>query len=428
MARTLTRPMFRKGGMARREEYMGGGIKTIRPKYMGGGMTGIMSGIVPDAGLTPRAGFQEGSDYTPKIKLDERSALERFLGVPPPNETRKEAEERLYGYDNLGQAIDTTGRNIIGYSADAAGNFVANPLINAFNFLTGTDFETSPYNTKQLLLDKATNTVRDKDGKIISTNQKPIEKKPKVKDEINPLNITGGEKDIKDEESALMEAYKEYAPIFEKELGVSSDDTKKSLYLDLAKFGAGLLAQPGGDLVGAIGKAAEKPLEGAGETVKEQSAAKRQAKLLALQTAIKENEGGPLDKTLKAIAKAQGYTGKDKLKKAYKDYSILQTNDSTARAQDTKSYREFAKEKNVNPEGFQMNIKKLLASDDADLVGKFNKKLPVTKDGVADVDEIVDKEYYIGEGGELYRADKSTDPPRLLEPGEDGFKDSEKEE
>ena len=42
---------------------MGGGIKTIRPKYMGGGMTGIMSGIVPDAGLTPRTGFQTGKTF-----------------------------------------------------------------------------------------------------------------------------------------------------------------------------------------------------------------------------------------------------------------------------------------------------------------------------------------------------------------------------
>jgi len=53
--------MFRKGGMARREVYMGGGITTPRIKRMGGGMTGIMSGIVPDAGLTPRAGFQTGT-------------------------------------------------------------------------------------------------------------------------------------------------------------------------------------------------------------------------------------------------------------------------------------------------------------------------------------------------------------------------------
>ena len=34
MSRTLTRPMFRKGGMAQREEYMGGGITTPRIKRM----------------------------------------------------------------------------------------------------------------------------------------------------------------------------------------------------------------------------------------------------------------------------------------------------------------------------------------------------------------------------------------------------------
>ena len=61
MSRTLTRPMFRKGGEVKRSNYMGGGIKAVRPRYMGGGMTGIMSGITPDAGLTPRTGFQEGT-------------------------------------------------------------------------------------------------------------------------------------------------------------------------------------------------------------------------------------------------------------------------------------------------------------------------------------------------------------------------------
>ena len=29
MSRTLTRPMFRKGGMAQREKYMGGGLTGI---------------------------------------------------------------------------------------------------------------------------------------------------------------------------------------------------------------------------------------------------------------------------------------------------------------------------------------------------------------------------------------------------------------
>ena len=80
----------------------------------------------------------------------------------------------------------------------------------------------------------------------------------------------------------------------------------------------------------------------------------------------------------------------------------------------------------VNPYGFEKNIKKLLEGPDADLVGKFNKKLPYTKDGAPDVDEMVDKEYYVGEDGLLYRADKSTEPPTLLEPGDEGFSDSKK--
>ena len=45
-------------------------------------------------------------------------------------------------------------------------------------------------------------------------------------------------------------------------------------------------------------------------------------------------------------------------------------------------------------------------------------------DGVPDVDKMVDKEYYVGEDGDLYRADKSTDPPTLLQPGDDGFRDT----
>ena len=50
----------------------------------------------------------------------------------------------------------------------------------------------------------------------------------------NKGNITvSNEESTGDMETDLMKAYKEYAPIFEKELGVSADDTKKSLYMDL---------------------------------------------------------------------------------------------------------------------------------------------------------------------------------------------------
>ena len=56
MARILTRPMFRKGGLSQtaRPSYRGGGVTAIRPGYRGGGMNGIMSGI------TPRRGYANG--------------------------------------------------------------------------------------------------------------------------------------------------------------------------------------------------------------------------------------------------------------------------------------------------------------------------------------------------------------------------------
>ena len=229
--------------------------------------------------------------------------------------------------------------------------------------------------------------------------------------------------DIKDEETALMKAYKEYAPIFEKELGVSDEDTKKSLYLDLAKFGAGILAQPGGDLVGAIGKAAEKPLESAGETIKEESAAKRQAKLLALQTAIKENEGGPLDKTLEAIAKAQGYKGKDKLKQAYNDYVDLQTNDRTFQAAETKRYAESASSlglKFSNQEKYISESKKL-PSLYPELIGRFNEILP------DELDEDNVGAYYVSDTGRFVRVVKQDGEITAIGMNEEGFKDKPKE-
>ena len=162
----------------------------------------------------------------------------------------------------------------------------------------------------------------------------------KEKDE-EPEVITPPPK-IKDPEKSLMDVYGENKGIKDEVMGSADEDTKKSMWLQLAKFGAGLAAQPGGDLVGAIGKAAEKPLEGAGEVVKDVSTAKRQAKLLALQTAISENKPGSIGTALKDIAKAYNFKGKDKLEKAAAIYEKWQTRNTTAVAADVSAYRKFA--------------------------------------------------------------------------------------
>jgi hypothetical protein len=218
-------------------------------------------------------------------------------------------------------------------------------------------------------------------------------------------------------ESDLMRAYKEYAPIFEKELGVSPDDTKKQLWMQLAKFGTGLMAQPGGDLVGAIGKAAEKPLEGAGEVVKDVSTAKRQAKLLALQTAIKEGEPGQIGKAVKDIAKIY----KVSEEQAAAIYEKWNRNDSTARAQVNVRYAEQAKTLGLVKDNQNRYIAEAnkLETDYPELIGQFNEKLPEDNDDW----EIG---YYVSDTGRFVRVVEQDGKKVTIGMDEPGFSDKKK--
>ena len=453
MVRILKRPMFRRGGMPKNQ-----GITAVRSEYMGGGMTGIMSGIIPrpDAGLTPRIGYQTGTPpagtvlgqnfrMTPSGSSPIGTASRFF----PPTVVPQEPPRSVPRMEQLGRSFRnllTRGAGIPGAltTAGLAAGSVSGPAILAYLNRPTTKEELKVMKEMGPLdetlmeedyieYEKARTEAR-KNGTPLQKKdyfkdpeelQEDIDKaKLKKEDDNSLLDTTGGEKNIKDEESALMKAYKEYAPIFEKELGVSPEDTKKQLYLQLAKFGAGVAAQPGGDLVGAIGKAAMPAIEGAGATIKDQSSAKRQAKLLALQTAISEGKPGPIATGINDIAKIYGVSKKE----AAAIYEKWNARTAVGQAERTKRLTEFAEKRlNVNPEGFSMNIEKLLKDPELkDLVGEFNKKLPTDKNGAPDPDEMVDKEYYVGENGRLYRVDKSVEPPRLLEPGDKGFKDSKK--
>jgi hypothetical protein len=356
MNRILKRPMFRMGGRSD---------------------DGIMS---------VRRGYQEGGNTE-----DTRSGIEKFLGVPPPNETRAEAEKRLYGYDTLGQTIDTTGRNIIGYSADAAGNFIANPLINAFNFITGTDFETSPYNTKQLLLDRASNTVRDKEGNIISTNEK--EEK-----DINKIPVPTKKKKVpQDPEKELLDIYKENKGVIDEIMGNSDESTKRDLYLQLARFGAGLAAQPGGDLVGAIGRAAEKPLEGVGELLADKRKTEKDIKTLALQKSFEDMKEPEQIKFVKAIQKEYGL---DTFGEAYDLVTKSKKSSAQVNADNT-YYRETGKNLGVSPEGFRREMDKLDDNDLGYLIGELTRPDAALPE---DIDDRINGEYYVRPNGKAVRS------------------------
>ena len=147
------------------------------------------------------------------------------------------------------------------------GNFVTNPLAHTSNWVLGTDFNTPVYNTKQAKIDEWSGTTRDEAGNIISKEvtdiKRPGEDAQGTKEGDTVINQT---KEVvvgdNTRESDVKAIYEDILPLLQSTMGVDDSELSRQKYLELAKFGANLMAQPGGSLTRAIGKAAEQPLEG----------------------------------------------------------------------------------------------------------------------------------------------------------------------
>ena len=229
----------------------------------------------------------------------------------------------------------------------------------------------------------------------------------------NNNNIDDGLGDIGT--SDFEKSLNEYLPAIESALEIDDEATKRQLFLQLAKFGAGVLAQPGGDLVGTIGKAAIDPLEGTAKVLSDKQAAKRQAKLIAVQAAIKDMGPGSYGKNVQDIMKTFDLKGKDGRKQAGAIYNKILANDSTALSRDRDDLSSAAREdlrlKGGAIDAYVNNIRAIRESN-PELIGKFNKV--ITSD-----DKPTDQEYYVTEEGEFVRYDKETDS--FLQPGDNGF-------
>ena len=348
MSRTLTRPMFRKGGMAQREEYMGGGIKTIRPKYMGGGMTGIMSGIRPDAGLTPRVGYQEGTPpgllkraATGGLNLLKRGFSKAYNLIPeegigtilarnfpktaavgkgasimtapflptagiaaanyPVYPKGHPQEGEFMSKEDAREVLEGTG----GASSMATGKGVqAGGVGDIEGEAAMFDLETGEYPNKRYATKidyKSPEVVKVTNQELGLGDQDESNKKKK--------KIVTEEKELQ-KKSDLESIYGDLLPMIEKELGSDPDDTKRQLYVQLAQAGANLLAQPGGDLVGAIGKATKDPISNVGKVLEKESATDREAKLLAFKLAADRASPGETGRLIQDL-KNEGYSNEE---------------------------------------------------------------------------------------------------------------------
>ena len=181
-----------------------------------------------------------------------------------------------------------------------------------------------------------------------------------------------------------------YIKMFSEAFGDSPEDASRERYLQLAKFGANLLAQPGGDLVGAIGKAAAPSIEGLAASEAARRAGDREVKLAAVKTAIEKMDDPTADK-IKTLARIAGVPEEEvaKLMITGSGDSKMDRIETTAKALATTVGEEPA-----------LKIAQVLEEEGAVLAQaspiEIDPKTKKPKEGVSDG-------YYYDESGKVYK-------------------------
>jgi hypothetical protein len=247
MNRILKRPMFRMGGRS------DDGIMSVRRGYQEGGDVGfftkIMDAINPPSGKV----LKRMQDVQNAPSLGERL----FSPSTAPLEFRTQAEANEF--------LEANPENIRPIKLLETGETINLPSEDT--------------------------TVPDATGTVI--------------DSVKTVD-TGGETG----EQSDQELIKSYMDMFSEAMGESEEDVSRQRYLELAKFGANLLGQPGGDLVGSIGRAAAPSIQGLAEGAARKSAANREIKLAGLKTAIAQMDDPTADK-IKTLARMSGVSEKE---------------------------------------------------------------------------------------------------------------------
>jgi len=241
-----------------------------------------------------------------------------------------------------------------------------------------------------------TEQIPDIDKKEIDTRESKILEKPAPK-------IETEDKIQKPTQSDLKTVYEDLLPLFEKELGPDADEARRQKYMQLAKFGLGLLAQPGGSLAEAVGKAGAEPLAGLEAAAARESEAKRAPRLAALQAALKEAEPGkyrqavndlvkmgiPKERAIKIITE-QGTGTREQLKA-----NIIKADEAALSSEVSQdAARKIA-----------VKISKIPNKDYSDF-----SKLPKDKQGNIDTATLAEigEGYYYDEDGKVYSLEKGT--------------------
>jgi len=274
MSRILRRPMFR-----------GGPVSSYG--------TGIATGLgYNDGGRVGYAKAGEVKSYEDTIKDEERKQEILSKGFKTEEDFAKEYEKKIEQFDpGMLMGIDEFGPGTFGEKAT-----------EEFGILSS-DAAKNAYIAEQMA--EQNKIIKEAEGLGVSQDQLPKkEEKVEIEEKDTTTKINDGTGLNNFQEKSDKQVMQEYMDMFKESLGADKDELNRQRFLEIAKFGANLLAQPGGQTLGeAVGKAGAPALEGFSQIEAAERAADRQAKTLGFQAALKELEPGTLEKNAKALAK-----------------------------------------------------------------------------------------------------------------------------
>ena len=284
MNRILKRPMFRMGGRS------DDGIMSVRPGYAEGDSVrdSIKEEIYPSSLLgTTNKVLGNVNDFLYNNTIRRLANTAQFIGKTNPEYIEpRDSEEEMIDLVLKNRGLDTDGINLMG-SAEAS--------------------EPDESDLPPSLRGKKTDTID-------STDDGKTEK-------------------LSDNDLKTM--YEDLLPLFKSELSADEDELKRQKYLELAKFGANVLAQPGGDLIGSIGKAAAPSIEGLTRVAEAKRKTNAGAKAMALEAALKQADPGTIMKQVRDIMRLDpDISQKDALAKVLSTGSATKAATSQGRIDD----------------------------------------------------------------------------------------------
>ena len=278
MSRILRRPMFR-----------GGPVSSYG--------TGIATGLgYNDGGRVGYAKAGEVKSYEDTIKDEERKQEILSKGFKTEEDFKKEYENKIESSDPLMLlGIDEFGPGTYGEKAT-----------EQFEILSS-DAAKNAYVAEKMA--EQNKIIKEAEGLGVSQDQLPKkEEKVEIEEKDTTTKINDGTGLNNFQEKSDKQVMQEYMDMFKESLGADKDELNRQRFLEIAKFGANLLAQPGGQSLGeAIGKAGAPALEGFSRIEAAERAGDREAQALGFQAALKELQPGQIGRNIRDLKKA-GYS------------------------------------------------------------------------------------------------------------------------